>query len=241
MHDESATQGRRAADSGMKEESAQAKGQTIKVFVVDDHPMVRISLRDLFASTAGFEVRGEAGTVAEALEKIPAAGPDVVVLDLGLRGPNGFELLRGLKKNLPQVRALVFSMYEETKYALRAVREGALGYVMKTARPETLLEAVGAVVQGKLTVSEDVQRQLLQEATEGRSAASHPDQVLSGREWEVFEHLGRGLTMKEIAERLRISEKTVGSFCDRIKDKLDLPRLRDVAQVSQDWFRDEML
>ncbi len=219
----------------------EAVSTAIKVFIVDDHPMVRISLRDLFSGTPRFWVCGEACACAEALQKIPEAGPDVVVLDLGLRGSNGFELLRGLKKSLPQVRVLVFSMYEETKYALRAVREGALGYVMKTARPETLLDAVAAVGQGKLTVSEEVQRQLLQEAAEGRSAVSHPDQVLSGREWEVFEHLGRGLTMKEIADHLRISEKTVGSFCDRIKSKLDLPRLRDVAQLSQDWFHDEML
>ena len=81
---------------------------------------------------------------------------------------------------------------------------------------------------------------MLQEAAEGRPAASRPDQILSGREWEVFECLGKGLTMKEIAEKLRIGEKTVGSFCDRIKGKLDMPRLRDVAQLSQEWFHDEM-
>ena len=212
----------------------------IKVFVVDDHPMVRISLRDLFASTAGFFVCGEAGTCAEALQKITEAGPDVVVLDLGLRGPNGFELLRGLKKSCSEARALVFSMHEETKYALRAIKEGALGYVMKTARPEELLDAVRRVAAGQRVVGVEVQQQLLQNAAEGKTEI-RPDQVLSGREWQVFECLGRGMTMKETAERLEIGEKTVGSFCDRIKEKLEMPRLRDVAQLSQDWFRDEML
>ena len=212
----------------------------IRIFIVDDHPMVRISLRDLFASTPGFFVCGEAGTCAEALQKVAEAGPDVVVVDLGLRGDSGFVLLRELRKSCPVAKALVFSMHEEAKYALRAIREGALGYVMKTARPEELLDAVAAAGRGERTVSEEVQRQLLQEAAEGRPAASRPDQILSGREWEVFECLGKGLTMKEIAEKLRIGEKTVGSFCDRIKGKLDMPRLRDVAQLSQEWFRDEM-
>ena len=119
----------------MSEESDKENGRAIQVFVVDDHPMVRISLRDLFASTAGFEVCGEAGTCAEALQRIAESDPDVVVLDLGLRGGNGFELLRDLRKTAPRAKALVFSMHEEAKYARRALREGALVYVMKAARP----------------------------------------------------------------------------------------------------------
>ena len=217
-----------------------AERSAIKVFIVDDHPMVRISLRDMFAATRGLSVCGEAGSCAEALKKIPEASPDVVVLDLGLCGPNGFELLRGLRESGSMARALVFSMYEESKYAIRAIKEGAQGYVMKTARPEDVLAAVVQVHQGKRVVSAEVQQQLLQEAA-GEKSELRPDQVLSGREWQVFECLGKGLTMKEISERLGIGEKTVGSFCDRIKDKLELPRLRDVAQLSQEWFRSEML
>ena len=229
----------KGAELGVSEESAKGTGRAIRVFVVDDHPMVRISLRDMFSSTPGFDVCGEAGTCAEALEKIPAAGPDVVVLDLGLRGGNGFELLRDLRKTAPRAKALVFSMHEETKYALRALREGALGYVMKTARPEELIDAVRRAAKGERVIGDEVQQQLLRSAATGKEE-KRPDQALSSREWQVFECLGRGMTMKETAERLGIGEKTVGSFCDRIKEKLDMPRLRDVAQYSQEWFRDEM-
>ena len=202
--------------------------------------MVRISLRDMFSVTRGLSVCGEAGSCVEALKKILEVSPDVVVLDLGLCGPNGFELLRGLRESGSMARVLVFSMYEESKYAIRAIKEGAQGYVMKTARPEDVLAAVVQIHQGKRVVSAEVQQQLIREAA-GEKAELRPDQVLSGREWQVFECLGKGLTMKEISERLGIGEKTVGSFCDRIKGKLELPRLRDVAQLSQEWFHDEML
>ena len=207
----------------------------IRVFIVDDHPMIRMSLSDLFAMRPELKVCGDAGSCAEALERIPAANPDVVVVDLGLGEANGFELLRSLRSRHPGIRSLVFSMHEESKYALRCIKEGAQGYVMKTARPEMVLEAVVQASQGKLVVGPDIQQQLLMEAAGGGPKLDTPDRVLSSREWQVFECLGKGMTMKEIADRLRISEKTVGSFCDRIKTKLGKDRLRDVAQMAMDW------
>ena len=213
----------------------------IRVFIVDDHPLIRTSLRDLFASRAELCCCGEAESCAEALRLIPDAAPHVVIVDLGMSGDNGFELLRKLKISQPQVHSLVFSMHEESKYALRAIKAGAQGYVMKTSSPDVVLDAVIKASEGKRVVSDDVQQQLLREAAVGDSVEPRPDQVLSSREWQVFESLGQGLTMKEIAERLHIGEKTVGSFCNRIKTKLDKARLRDVAQMAQNWFRDEML
>ena len=207
----------------------------IRVFIVDDHPMIRMSLIDLFAMHPELVVCGDAGSCAEALEKIPAANPDVVVLDLGLGEANGFELLRNLRRRHPGIRSLVFSMHEESKFALRCINEGAQGYVMKKASPEVVLEAVFQASQGKLVVSPEIQQQSLMEAAGGGAKQGAPDRVLSSREWQVFECLGKGMTMREIAEHLRISEKTVGSFCDRIKTKLGKDRLRDVAQMAMDW------
>ena len=212
---------------------------SVRVFIVDDHPLIRNSLRDLFASRPGFIFCGEAESGEEALQKIPESAPHVVVVDLGLCGSNGFALLRSLRSEHPQIRSLVFSMHEESKYALRAIKEGAQGYLMKTARPEVVLGAILSASQGKLIVGEEIQQRLLQEASGAGSGARNPDRVLSTREWQVFECLGKGLTMKEIAVQLRISEKTVGSFCDRIKTKLEKARLRDVAQLAQDWICDD--
>jgi len=215
-----------------------SSAENIRVFVVDDHPIIRASLSDLFASRPGLCLCGEAESCEEALRKLKETAPHVIVVDLGLGGSNGFELLRRLRVEHPGVRALVFSMHEESKFALRAIKEGALGYLMKTARPEEILRAVEAVSQGKRVVGETIQQWLLQEAS--GDGMRMPDRILSSREWQVFECLGKGLTMKEIADQLKISEKTVGSFCDRIKTKLEKKRLRDVAHQAQDWICDDV-
>lgn len=213
----------------------------IKVFIVDDHPLVRNSLLDLFAATPGLCTCGEAESCDEALKKIPAARPDLVIVDLGLRGSNGFDLLRSLKKCHPGIRPLVFSMHEESRYALRAIKEGAQGYVMKTVSPEAVLDAVFRVGRGKLVVSEPVQQQLLQDTADSRPGPERPDRILSSREWQVFECLGHGLTTKAIAGQLGISEKTAGSYCERIKTKLGKPRLREISQMAHDWLQDNAL
>lgn len=213
----------------------------IRVFVVDDHPIIRGSLKELFASQAEFEWCGEAASCQEAVPRIEAARPDVAMVDLGLPDANGFALLRELKKTCPGVRALVFSMHEESKYALRAIKEGALGYLMKTAPPAAVLEGVIRVSEGKRVVDESIQQLLLEEVSGDQEPESRPDRMLSSREWQVFEMLGQGLTMREISERLKLSEKTVGSFCDRIKIKLGKERLRDVARMAQEWSRHDLL
>jgi DNA-binding NarL/FixJ family response regulator len=218
-----------------------APAPPIKVFIVDDHPLVRNSLRELIADTHGLCPCGEAESCEQALQKIPQARPDLVILDLGLRGPNGFELLRSLRKSYPRIQVLVLSMLDEDRYALRAIKEGARGYVMKTSSPEEILNSVFEAAHGKLVVSQVVQQQLLADVADPHSSISHPDQILSGREWQVFECLGRGLTIKQSAEQLLISEKTASSYCERIKTKLKATRLRDVSRTAQDWLRNQEL
>jgi len=212
-------------------------GAPIRVYVVDDHPLIRNGLEDLFSANAKFVFCGGADSCEEALRRMPEVLPNVVIVDLGLCGDSGFELLRGLRARHPQIRVLMFSMHEEAKYALRAIKEGSSGYLMKTARPDEILRAVEAVSQGKRIVGERIQQWLLQETSGERMRT--PDRLLSRREWHVFEGLGNGLTMKEIASQLKISKKTVGSFCDRIKTKLKKGRLRDVAHLAQDWTCDD--
>lgn len=213
----------------------------IRVYIVDDHPVIRSSVQGLFAGEGDILLCGEAGSCAEALGGIEAAQPDVVMVDMGLPDGSGFDLVRELKAVWPQIRTLVFSMHEETKYALRAIKEGAQGYLMKTAEPEEILDAIRKASEGKKVVSEGLQQQLLSEVTSPVEEEVHPDRVLSSREWQVFERLGEGKTIKEIAEQLAVREKTVRSYCDRIKIKLGQRRLWNVAWLAQEWRRDDPL
>ena len=213
----------------------------VKVFIIDDHPIVRGSLRDMCEATPGLAVCGEAGSYGEAIQLLGATNPDIAIVDLGLKVQNGFELLRYLRKHHANVRPVVFSMYEETRYAIRAIKEGAQGYVMKSAPPGAIINAIFDANQGRLVVSEPVQQQILTDVASGQNGPIRPDQVLSGREWQVFECLGKGLTMKETAEQMGISAKTSSSYCERIKAKLNMPRLRDIAQLAHEWLSDNAL
>ena len=208
----------------------------IRVFSVDDHPIVCDSLQGLCRTTAGYGACGEAATIDEAIAKIPQAQPDVVVLDLELHGRSGFELLRHLRQQHPQIHVLVFSMHEEARHALKAIKEGARGYVMKSAAPSEILTAIQQASQGRLAVGEEIQQKILLDEVQGKTAAKQPDELLSMGEWQVFECLGRGLSVKEVADELHVSEKTVNSYCERIKEKLNLPRLRDVIRLAHEWF-----
>ena len=212
----------------------------LKIFIVDDHPMLRASLRLLFGNTPGLVLCGEAGSCEEALRLIPAANPDLVTVDVELCGANGFELIRSLKQLNPEIRTIVFSMHEETRFVLRSIKEGAQGYVLKSANPPELLEAVFKAARGELAISPAVEQGFLQSLAENESEQKRPDLVLSGREWQAFELLGAGLTIKETAAQLHVSEKTASTYCDRIKSKLSLPRLRDVATAARAWFGKEL-
>ncbi|MDD3440498.1 MAG: response regulator transcription factor [Kiritimatiellae bacterium] len=216
-----------------------SSSRQIRVFIVDDHPLICQSVEGMLATRPEMVYGGSAASCGEALEKIKQVLPDVVLLDLGLTHSNGFELLRRMRHLLPQTGVLVFSMHDEEKFALRAIREGARGYMMKTAKPQEVLKAIADVAAGQLVIGPAIQQRLLQEASGEEPLAPTPDRILSSREWEIFELLGKGLTMKEVSRRLRISEKTVGSFCDRIKLKLNKPRLRDVARTAQQWLCDD--
>lgn len=208
----------------------------VRVFSVDDHPIICESIQGLCMSTEGYEACGAASTIDEAIALIPQARPDIVVLDLELHGRSGHELLRQLRRDHPQIRALVFSMHEEARHALAAIKEGARGYVMKSSTPGEVLAAIREVSQGRLAVGEEIQQKILAETVRGTAQARRPDQILSMREWQVFECLGKGRSVKQVAAELQISEKTVNSYCERVKEKLDLPRLRDVVRLAHEWI-----
>ena len=196
-----------------------------RILLVDDHPLMRSGLSLLLNSTPDLEVCAEAGSAAEAVGLLTKINPDIVVLDLGLPDRNGLEVLKDFQAMNPNLPVLVVSMHDEMLYAERTLRAGARGYVMKEAGGEKLLEAVRAVSEGRVFVSAKVSSELL--GNLGRRTAANPNRDLmldrlSDREFEIFRMLGEGHSTRTIAERLRLSPKTVDAHRANIKSKLSL-------------------
>ncbi len=193
------------------------------IFLVDDHPLVREWLANLIERQADLFICGQAEEAAQAVTDIERLQPDVVVVDLSLQGQSGLELIKQLQTLLRHPRVLVLSMHDEAFYAERALRAGALGYVMKRAATGKVIEAIRHVLAGRLYVSEELAAQMTGKFVGAKAqAAESPITLLSDREMEVFALLGQGYETKRIAEQLRLSQKTVQVYCGRIKEKLGL-------------------
>ena len=213
-----------------------------QVFLVEDHPVVRHGLATLLNAEMALEVCGEASTAAAALEHIPETEPDLVLVDLSLEEGGGLELIKDVQKRWPDVALLVVSMHDEALYALRALRAGARGYVMKERATDVLMEAVRQVLDGRIYLSTEIKEKLIQNLQGHTIHAESPLQSLSDRELQVFKWLGHGLKTAEIADRLHLSSKTVYSYQARIKDKLGIestPKLRQRAAVWVECYEPE--
>ena len=194
-----------------------------RVFLVDDHPLVREWLTNLIHQQADLAVCGEAESGPEAREAILALKPDVAIVDIALKDSSGIELIKDLKSCCPNVRVLVLSMHEEAHYVERSLRAGARGYIMKRETTRKVVSAIRQVLEGKLAVSEEMAAAMASRFVEGKTLdALSPTEQLSDRELEVFEMLGQGRGTRQIAETLGVSIKTVQAYCGRIKEKLQL-------------------
>lgn len=210
----------------------------IRLVVVDDHPIVRKGLVDLFGEAPGIAVCGQAGTIAEATTLIASTRPDVAVIDLTLGTESGLDLLTDLAKTAPFVKVLVLSAHDEQLYAERALKAGALGYVMKDRSAMELLAAVRRVAGGKTHVSADTAERILstlgppgRRTDNGRS----PLERLSDREHHVLTLLGQGLSTREIASALAVSVKTVESHFAHLKEKLGARNGRELTRLAVSW------
>ena len=213
-----------------------------RVFLVDDHAVVREGLAVLLDQTHDLQVCGQAATPQQALKGIAGADPDIVVLHLSLGKHSGLGLLADLRAQHPQLPVLVLSMHDEAVMAERALRTGARGYVMKQEATQQLLDAVRRVLAGGPAVSEAVKEQMVRavSGTRDRGTCS-PIQSLSNRELEVFELLGGGLRPAQIAQRLSLSVKTVETHFAHIRAKLGLGTQRDLAVRAVQWMQSRHL
>ena len=207
-----------------------------KVFLVDDHPLVREWLTNLINQTSDLVVCGDAESAPQALEAIARIKPDIAIIDLSLTDSSGLDLIKNVKQSCQGVVILVLSMHEESQYAQRALRAGAQGYVMKRETTQKVLEAIRQILQGKLFISPEVATALATQAIEGRATTGRsPVEQLSDRELEVFELLGKGQGTRQIAESLRVSIKTVQAYCMRIKEKLQIANATDLLREAFRW------
>jgi DNA-binding NarL/FixJ family response regulator len=208
-----------------------------RVLIVDDHPAVREALALRIARQRDLEVCGEAADTSEALNLLAETKPDVAVVDISLKTGNGIDLIKRIKDRNGNVCILVWSMHSESLYAERALRAGALGYVTKDQATDRIVEAIRQVLAGKIYLSEAMTERMLQRAVGGGRAevTRSPLDVLADRELEVFRLIGQGVKTAEIAERLHLSVKTVETYRDRMRRKLDLSDSTKLAHYATQW------
>jgi DNA-binding NarL/FixJ family response regulator len=207
---------------------------TIRVLLVDDHPIVRYGFARLLAAESDIVVCGEAVDARTAVEALESK-PDVVVVDISLGTTSGIDLIRELKAQLPAVHALVVSMHDELLYAERAIRAGAAGYVMKHEATDKIVRAIRVVADGGMFVSEQVSTRLVRRVAAGGAAEGSPLDTLTDRELHVLQLLGRGLGTRAIAEQLHVSIKTVETYRARLKDKMQLASGTELVRFAVRW------
>jgi DNA-binding NarL/FixJ family response regulator len=208
-----------------------------RIVIVDDHPLFRKGLQDMLHSDGTFAVCGEAGNAAEAMDVIRKLNPDLAIVDLSLPGANGIELIKNIRAEFQRLPILVLSMHDESLYALRALRAGAEGYVMKHEAMANVIRAIREVFNGRPYLSPAMAAQVITKFAH-RQAEGEVDAVerLSDRELEILELIGKGQEVRQIAKLLHLSPKTVETHRSHIKDKLDLKNSREVARFALQWL-----
>src|SRR5262245_28563772 len=205
-----------------------------RVFLVDDHAIVRQGLAELINDQQDLMICGEADGPVQAMKLIGVAAPDIAILDITLNGGDGIELCRQLKETHPNIAILVLSMHDEALYAERALRAGAQGYVMKSAPQETVMAAIRKVLAGVVYLSDAVSAKLLRSFGRhaGAGAEVPPLERLSDRELQIFQMIGQGRSVRDIAEALFLSPKTVETHKEHIKQKLNLASSNDLLRYA---------
>lgn len=220
-----------------RRDSAEARA---RILIVDDHPVVRNGLRMLIDDEPDLVVCGEAGDADEAIRVLDAKKPDLVIVDLSLKGSSGLELIKRIKSRNSTSKMLVSSMFDESLYAERVLNAGALGYVSKQEAMEKVIEAIRCVLSGRVYLSSAMSDRMLHRLARDQKATDRsPVETLSDRELEVFELIGRGRTTAEIANQLHLSVKTVETHREKVKAKLGLKSAAELYQYAVRWVLEQ--
>lgn len=206
-----------------------------QILVVDDHPIVRLGIRQMISAEPSLSICCEADSSKAALESVRKSTPDLAIVDLSLEDGSGLDLIRSLREAIPGLPVLVLSMHDEALFAERSLRAGARGYIMKQEAIAGLVRAIQQVLSGKIYVSQRMAQNVLERL--GRDGFSPGGRLgnLTDRELEVFEMIGRGLSTTAIADRLKISVKTIETYRSNIKTKLNLEDAADLIRHAATW------
>ncbi|RJQ45025.1 MAG: DNA-binding response regulator [Nitrospiraceae bacterium] len=211
-----------------------------KVFLVDDHPIVRQGLAQLINQEPDLVVCGEASDIQSAVQDIQKSSPDIIIVDISLGQESGIRLIEDLLMQEPRLLILVLSMHDESLYAERCLKSGAMGYIMKQEPPEKVIQAIKKVLKGEMYISESLNVKLLQKFTAKKpDIYLSPIERLSNRELEVFQLIGQGLKTRKIAEQLNLSVKTIETYIEHIKRKMDFEDLRNLILHAVQWHMGE--
>ncbi len=211
-----------------------------RVFLVDDHAMFREGMRQLIDREPDLTVCGDVADATEAMREIREKKPDLVIADISLSGTTGIDLIKNIKAEFEDLPVLVVSMHEESLYAERALRAGAMGYVMKQEPAKTVKVAIRKVLAGDIHLSDKMSATMLAKFMLGGRGEQpvSPIETLSDRELEVFRMLGEGKATRQIAEELDLSTATINSFRNRIKEKLNLKNSTELILHAVQWVRE---
>jgi DNA-binding NarL/FixJ family response regulator len=211
-----------------------------RILIVEDHPLFRAMLVQLINEELGMSVCGEVDNIREAIGIIEKTNPDAAVVDITLQGASGLELVKDLKARKMGLPVLVLSMHDEKLYAERVIRAGARGYITKQERPAVVVEAIRKVIEGGIYVSERVTGKILERLDHvHRSVEPSGIDVLSDREIEVFQLVGRGLNSREIAKRINLGPTTVDTYRSRIREKLGIKNAAELYQRATQWVTEQ--
>src|SRR5687768_16955231 len=208
-----------------------------KIYIIDDHPIMVQGLKELINSQKDLRVIGFSEDWHVALEQVKKLAPDLILLDVTLKDANGIEVLKNLKIHVPHIKILMLSMHDENLYAMRSLKAGAQGYIMKQEGVDQVLAGIRQVLSGDVYLSESMSKRTMFQLL-GRNASNRsgsPLEDLSDRELEVFTLIGQGCTTRQIAERLFLSIKTVETHRAHIKEKLNLKNSTELVQHAIHW------
>jgi DNA-binding NarL/FixJ family response regulator len=206
-----------------------------RILIVDDHPIVRLGIRQMLAEERDLDVCGEADSAEAARQLISSARPDLAIVDLSLAQGTGLDLIRSLRESLPTLPVLVLSMHDEALFAERVLRAGARGYIMKREAITGLVGAIRQVLSGRIYVSEGIAQVVLERLGHEAVPSANPLAGLTDRELEVFDLIGRGQSTGAIAEQLGVSVKTIETYRSNIKTKLNLKDATDLIRFAATW------
>jgi len=209
------------------------------ILIVDDHPIFRQGLAQLINQEDDLAVCGEAEDYKSAFKGIQEFNPEMLIVDISLKNMSGIDLIREINKDYKGIPILVISMHEESLYAERSLRVGARGYITKQEASESIVYAIREVLNGKIYTSKSVMDTLLARFIDGtQDNLESPVQSLTNRELEVFQMIGNGLRVSEIGNRLNLSVKTIGTYRERIKEKLKLKNATELLRYAMKWVED---